>query len=512
MLILVLLLRVFVVEAYIVPTGSMAGVLRGYHKSATCPQCGFPVTVGHLGRVSPEGLPEDERQARRHYQLACCSNCGWDELGLENVPECPGDRVMVHKHVFQLRPPRRWELVVFNHPLIDPIHAMPAGRRALPLGDAYIKRIVGLPGESVQIRDGDVFVDGSIARKGREEIRAMRVLVHDDAYAPKHADGLRWRLPVVEGSRLVADRQPVVDGRLADDEWSRTRYWLWYSHHTRQGVSGGKPAWHVDELRDTVGYNGGHDSGRLIHDLMLECDVEVQGNGWLDLAITDGHDDVLIHLPVGMQEGKLELRHAPAESWAANAGGLNARLAAVRQQRRISSDSVPPPRLSDGTTVHLEFGLVDRRAFLFINGVEAFPGGVDLPAVPANRPRRSLSRALVLEGHGPVSIGQRGLHVRARGLKLYRDVHYTDGDGRMPFPHAIRRPANLGPDEYFVLGDNSANSYDSRCWNTGPAIRHNWLIGKPFLLHLPTQMVEWNLLGEKRASALPDWNRMRLLR
>src|SRR6188768_623757 len=42
---LVLMLKLFVVEAFVIPTGSMAETLLGYNKVVTCPDCGleFPV-------------------------------------------------------------------------------------------------------------------------------------------------------------------------------------------------------------------------------------------------------------------------------------------------------------------------------------------------------------------------------------------------------------------------------------------------------------------------------------
>src|SRR6266404_2021358 len=43
--VLVLLLKAFVAEAFVIPTGSMAETLYGYQKLVTCPKCGknFPV-------------------------------------------------------------------------------------------------------------------------------------------------------------------------------------------------------------------------------------------------------------------------------------------------------------------------------------------------------------------------------------------------------------------------------------------------------------------------------------
>jgi len=45
--VLVLLLRSFLAEAFVIPTGSMATTLLGYHREVTCPQCGyhFPVNA-----------------------------------------------------------------------------------------------------------------------------------------------------------------------------------------------------------------------------------------------------------------------------------------------------------------------------------------------------------------------------------------------------------------------------------------------------------------------------------
>jgi signal peptidase I len=39
--VLVLLLKAFMAEAFVIPTGSMATTLLGYHRDITCPQCGF---------------------------------------------------------------------------------------------------------------------------------------------------------------------------------------------------------------------------------------------------------------------------------------------------------------------------------------------------------------------------------------------------------------------------------------------------------------------------------------
>ncbi len=60
------------------------------------------------------------------------------------------DRFLENKVVYWFRPPRRGEIVVF-HP---PAAAVPPGVRR----DDFVKRIVGLPGETVTIRAGRVYL------------------------------------------------------------------------------------------------------------------------------------------------------------------------------------------------------------------------------------------------------------------------------------------------------------------------------------------------------------------
>ncbi len=61
------------------------------------------------------------------------------------------DFLLVDRFVYMRRDPRRWEIAVFEFPLQRSTN--------------FVKRIVGLPGETVEIRGGDIWVDGKIARK-----------------------------------------------------------------------------------------------------------------------------------------------------------------------------------------------------------------------------------------------------------------------------------------------------------------------------------------------------------
>jgi len=65
-----------------------------------------------------------------------------------------GDRILVNKFLYRLNPPQRGDIIVFDAP-----------RQALQQGDGkkdFVKRLVGLPGDAVEIRRGvGVFINGS---------------------------------------------------------------------------------------------------------------------------------------------------------------------------------------------------------------------------------------------------------------------------------------------------------------------------------------------------------------
>lgn len=57
-----------------------------------------------------------------------------------------GDQLIVDKISYQFREPERFEIIVFPY--------------QYEAGTYYIKRIIGLPGETVQILDGSVYING----------------------------------------------------------------------------------------------------------------------------------------------------------------------------------------------------------------------------------------------------------------------------------------------------------------------------------------------------------------
>jgi signal peptidase I len=449
-----LLLRVIGAEPYAVPTGSMAPALLGNHRDAVCPRCGFPVHIGL-----------HERGEREH---AFCPNCGCQDLELEKCPPVAGDRLLVNKGVFDWRRPRRWEMAVFR---------CPADR-----GRAFVKRVVGLPDETVQVRDGDVYIDHELARKTLDEFKALRLPVFDYNHAPRPGGWQpRWEVHGAGGS--LHDKYLALD-TAADAE---TYQWLVYRNARLDDYKTGP-------VYDECPYNGREDGAGLeaVHDFDLECDLEVAGgDGWVALGITDGHDDLLAELPVGALKGGARVvdRAAPPR------GRHGSRTPAEPAVYRAASGF----GLRPGKTYHVELAFVDRRLTLAVDGV--------CPLAPVDRPAVADRGGVVR----PVRLGARGADVRFHNFRLFRDVHYTE-TGR----HGVAAPVRLGAGQYFVLGDNSPNSDDNRFWSGpdgGPLpVREGDLLGKPFLVHLPSRAVRWEALGRCWEFQGLDWDRVHRVR
>jgi len=152
--VLVLMLKLFVVEAFVIPTGSMAETLYGYHKEIVCEQCGYDFDVNASREV--EGSPGQSRAPVAGY---CCPNCRFTgKLPVNNIGDArnpyyatepsptSGDRVLVHKVI---GPEARGNIVVFKYP---------EGPQSGQVAINYIKRCVAFGGETVAVHRGELFI------------------------------------------------------------------------------------------------------------------------------------------------------------------------------------------------------------------------------------------------------------------------------------------------------------------------------------------------------------------
>jgi signal peptidase I len=127
-------LRLLVLEWFIVPTGAMAPTVVGHRYLGECPACGGHVLI--TARDEPTFLSSEPAPG-------ICGDC-WQpqEVQPDFTQRFQGDRILVSK----LESFRRFDVVTYRPP--------PAP------GQIYIHRLIGLPGEHLEIRGGSVWIDG----------------------------------------------------------------------------------------------------------------------------------------------------------------------------------------------------------------------------------------------------------------------------------------------------------------------------------------------------------------
>lgn len=439
--------RAFMIEPFIIPTGSMAISLLGAHCAIRCTTCGFEYALG------PD---QSSTQADAPFVLpaqAVCPNCHTSlPLRPEDVTAKAGDRILVHKWPYDFHGwlgPRRWDVIVFKDPA-DP-------------SQNYIKRLVALPGEMVEIADGDLFIDGRIARKPPAVQRVMWLPVFDQSYPPTAAPAGRrspWR--AIQGGDA-----PGWHGME-----SRVVHYDGLDAVPRSLVF--RPQRTSLYAEDMAGYNGGS-SNVIYSDLRILAEFTLHaGDGALELRIERPGASFTARITAG----------GDAILWMRPAG----------RHRDVPIGEAHGLALSAGRPARLEFAHVDYRAYLAIDGRE----------VVSTTPEQydaELAKVRAEPRWSPVSLELRASALRftLRGLRVDRDVHYTYRPG-LTQRADVGHPFQLRAGEYFVLGDNSARSHDSREWtrvgswlqraaDRGEyqigAVRSDQIVGQAFFVYLP---------------------------
>ncbi|MFO0975230.1 MAG: signal peptidase I [Planctomycetaceae bacterium] len=559
----VMVLRSFVLEGYLISTGSMAPGLLGFHRRIHCPSCGhsFAFGVSFDDSVdSGEGAIIEPSGPRRY---ATCPNCHQINIDVGGVPNSHGDQLLVLKHAYDLRAPHRWETIVFRNP------ASPE--------EAYVKRVVGLPGEEIQVRNGDVFINGDLARKTWEQQLDMRIPVCDLHYL---VDSDQWQMPWELDEAWSADKGDLIcdtallkgastDGEQASGiSWIRFRYWRWFGgHHIsetpvskddclddwkrfidrfsilpiswtgrvrydedrevlccegvmpddlqkdllkqsqnekfRQAVYRLAALSHLAPVTDRYGYNALVSSPEyVVSDLMLDTTLE-----W-----DDAPKRLEVRIPVGSSTYGLVV----------DPGASTVILMSLDDRVIISEGKLPEELKVNAGQVQLQVSNFDRQLTVAINGTPCFeplalerdPSSenfVEATVSPLSgqpmEPERAAIIAVRHEQQRRWGLGIVDGSVRVKNLQMFRDVFYTPGRRK----HGVNEGYKIPELCYFVQGDNSPVSSDSRNWSN-PCVPHSSLIGKPFLVHLPSRPGVIEFAGFRWPLRIPDWDRIRYIR
>ena len=419
-------------------------------------------------------------------------------LGANEVSNGIGDHLIGDKFYYKYNPVKRFDIVLFKDPVGNQVDERHREHRTL------IKRIVGLPGDTIEIRHGDLYVtnddlNGEIPEKSRGVQDALwrDVDTWDFSKGP-----LAWDL-----SGVPAVHSPVSEKGMEVDV--RTLGRAEYSHRG--------PHDDTEALPNPVG------------DLLLEAAVHpLAGSGAVELTIVEDGDKYTFHMPVEGGAGpaflKVELHpdHKIRD-------GLQDRFTG-EQEKTVS--------LPVGKTAVLTLTNADDRVTARLDGREIFR--VYSPVEPAYRDDTDFDAKKKYSTLNMAALTLDGCHVRLEKVRLARDVYYTDvlvrpmkdargrpampvdcrlliardadgdlfggveKDGRpvredgRPMPrkyqlvagvpkkpaldNATRRSYRLGRDEYFAMGDNSPYSQDSRSWG---AVPKRYILGKAVFLFWP---------------------------
>lgn len=572
--ILTLTFRGFVMEGFIIPTGSMAPTLLGEHWRVRSPLGGHDWAIN--GRVGPRAPGEG---------IEAADPISRTPLTLLHAERSAGDRILVLKWAMGLRDPERWDAVVFKYP------EQPR--------ENFIKRLVGLPGEDVWLVDGDVFVrNGKASRDRGAEASSDEPSASEPGAQATGPQSER----AIEGS---SEPGAAATGHPTDSDWRIVRkpdrvqraLWqpMWSSEEaTNEGPLPAPP--HTDESSAADGderalaaspwlgegwewRDGGrslrHEGGEHARLTWNARDWPiVDWNPYNDPEAPTSRDarryypvnDVRVRFAVEPERPiahvLIMVRTRGQEFWAQVDNPISGRadtigaaaLGVIGEDRPKQAVGLGPrgdaPMFAPGAATPIEFWLFDQRLELWVRGERVAELEYDWT------PRRRLALATqktdeqiaALLGEGPegganirgnpladptlysppeISIEFDGGPITLHRLAVDRDIYYRPGvmeaDPRIPSraTHPLH-PASLSPDEFFVLGDNSGASKDGRLWDTvnpwvartldpEPGVVHRSLmLGKAFFVYFPAPHTV-PLAGQDRP-LVPDFGRMRWIR
>ncbi len=537
-LILAFVFRAFVVEAFVIPTGSMAPTLYGAHGTIVCENCGVEFAYGlrDLG---------DNRKVMpvRSSAKAICPNCNYANTNLRINDDSrnaeKGDRILVLKWPFDIGgrwlAPARWDVTVFKDPSDGVTN--------------FIKRLAGLPNEVLMIVDGDVYTVP--VEKLSEDTVATLDEIRQEKYELRAGIQTRSRLSEVPTSVLDELAAKMTIARKTPEAQKALWFRVYDHDFLPQKLEAHQPRWLP---------NRGSSSGLTVSSRRLKFEDRALSEDYIELAGKDirasnaynihqqGHrpppvSDLRVRLVLTptSHEGTLRIRLEKPEQafWASiHMDGLITLAESdgipVASTPLMASKQLAP--FAPGRSVEINFENVDYRLAIEVGGREVLASSDD-PNSPAyyGPDLKALCRLSPRAGVPPQIHGEKGAFELAH-LSVERDIYYYHNPTfrALSLPWAPRSgwaspesPLLLREHEYFMLGDNTAASKDSRLWDVpgehllarGEAFQlgtvpEDQLIGKAFFVYWPSgYRLSWlPVPGLNRLGIIPDVGRMRWIR
>lgn len=454
--------RAYVVEAFVIPTGSMAPTLLGRNVRVNCRQCGYTF------KADPADQDVRRNQLDRSVEVFC-PMCLFGNRYDSDTRLRAGDRILVQKYIFSIAEPRRWDVVVFKNPL-------------LPTQN-FIKRLVGLPDQSLAVIEGNIYWKHAhagpetwqIARKmDRPKVQdAAWQMIYDSAHVPLD-DGAKgagrkfaWRVPWVPKEekhhwRFEAlptyTHESVEAGTLRFDFRHITRpsrnmahrsHWYPYNQLRDMADNFREP---IEDIRISAGFQA-HEPGlaiRMATTARLEHTDKRPSLKSVELRIAD--------------DGRATLEKRDLMSGAVDV---------------LRSTAVKP--LGPGVTHHVSMQHVDQEISVWIDGERVdsllYRYELDIETLKQRDPLSDTNQ------YPHIEITVEGAPVDLHRIQLQRDLFYSSipktgnqtGRGTI-FKRGAGggyqgEPITLVADQFYCLGDNSPMSQDSRYWK----VPNDWI-------------------------------------
>lgn len=528
---LAFIFRGFVVEGFQIPTGSMAPTLLGKNIRHESPHNGYSWTTGPWNMTAPRSRVPAKVQG----PLTVTDPMTGLDQGSANRKLSSGDRVFVLKYLPMLHQPERWDVVVFKNPGTH---------------ENYIKRLIGLPGEQLAIVDGDLFtrpsseVDSSVdpwdawsednwtvARKSERVQRVMLQDVSDSRYAPVVVD---------PGYRSPWDGE----GSGWDGVRSGSSYSYSGSGATKLSWNGKKP------ITDRNSYNQILEAFDLWATPMMRPVTQMNFRPFYVSDIAMSADIAMTDSAVNASPTVLARGHRFRGVFEADTGsGSGSVKIEMREDVEGSEwrvlDSGSVDSYGAGDVVGVEFWHIDQALWLFVDGelvcggpekgvyslspvtrIEAATGMTRAELAGDNSVGDGVTNPGVLSKpdiYKPASIewGFEGGAFTLHNVRVRRDISYKNMPMETVRDRATRGghpnfSAVLADDEYFMCGDNSARSEDSRLWtddsivpwvselidDRAGMVNEDLIVGKAFVVYWPSMLKEGKMLA-------PDIGRVR---